>query len=48
MIPLQPALHRALGIVRRRDKPARPALQALLDALEGAAVKMRSPSVRAR
>lgn len=34
LIPLRPALHRKLGIVRRRDKPPRPALQAFMTALE--------------
>lgn len=34
VVALAPPLHRKLGIVRRRDKPPRPALQALLAALE--------------
>lgn len=33
LLRLSPPLHRTLGIVRRRDKPVRPALQALLAAL---------------
>jgi DNA-binding transcriptional LysR family regulator len=48
VIGLSPPLHRTLGIVRRRDKPVRPALQALLAAL---ARRRRAPSrriVRAR
>ena len=32
-IPLRPALHRRLGIIRRRDKPISPALQAVLGVL---------------
>ncbi len=41
LIPLRPALHRRIGIVRRRDRAPRPALLALLEALE-------SPAKRAR
>ncbi len=37
LIPLRPALHRRIGIVRRRDRAPRPALLALLEALESAA-----------
>ena len=32
-IPLRPTLHRRLGIIRRRDKPISPALQAVLGVL---------------
>jgi DNA-binding transcriptional LysR family regulator len=41
MIPLRPALHRRIGIVRRRDRAPRPALQALTTALEAAASRAR-------
>src|SRR5262249_41121380 len=34
LIPLRPALHRRIGIVRRRDRAPRPALLAVLTALE--------------
>jgi DNA-binding transcriptional LysR family regulator len=37
LIPLRPALHRRIGIVRRRERAPRPALLALLEALESAA-----------
>jgi len=32
-IPLRPALHRRLGVIRRRDKPISPALDAVLGVL---------------
>jgi DNA-binding transcriptional LysR family regulator len=41
LIPLRPALHRRIGIVRRRDRAPRPALQALVTALEAAANRAR-------
>jgi len=41
VIPLRPALHRRIGIVRRRDRAPRPALQALVAALEAAANRAR-------
>ena len=41
LIPLRPALYRKIGIIRRRDRAPRPALQALLDGLEGAAKRAR-------
>jgi len=41
LIPLRPALHRRIGIVRRRDRAPRPALQALVAALEAAANRAR-------
>ena len=41
LIPLRPALHRKIGIVRRRDRAPRPALLAFLTALEGAAKRAR-------
>src|SRR5215813_505007 len=41
LIPLRPALHRRIGIVRRRDRMPRPALQALVTALEAAANRAR-------
>jgi DNA-binding transcriptional LysR family regulator len=41
LIPLRPALHRRIGIVRRRDRAPRPALLALLEALESAAKRAR-------
>ncbi len=34
VIALRPSLHRKLGIIRRRDKPLRPALEALLATFE--------------
>jgi len=33
--PLRPRLHRGIGLVRRRDKPASPALDVVVGALEG-------------
>ena len=42
VIRLAPALDRELAVVRRRDKPPRPALQALLTALD----RMTTPSAR--
>ncbi len=42
LIPLRPALHRRIGIVRLRDRAPRPALQALLTALESAAKRARA------
>jgi hypothetical protein len=33
-IPLEPALQRRLGIVRRRDKPESPALEMVVSALQ--------------
>jgi len=41
MIPLRPALHRRIGIVRRRDRSPRPALLAFMTALESAAKRAR-------
>ena len=41
LIPLRPALHRRIGIIRRRDRAPRPALQALVTALEAAANRAR-------
>src|SRR5262245_4048363 len=41
LIPLRPALHRRIGVVRRRDRAPQPALQALLTALEAAANRAR-------
>jgi len=41
LIPLRPALHRKLGIVRRREGAPRPALQAFMTALEIAARRAR-------
>jgi len=40
---LSPALHRRLGIVRRRDKPANPALDAVLSVLVGGSKKAPGP-----
>ena len=34
VIPLRPALHRKIGLIRRRDRAPRPALQAFLAALD--------------
>ena len=39
--PLAPPLGRRLGIVRRRDRAASPALRAFLDGLEALAVRRR-------
>ncbi len=41
LIPLRPALHRKIGIIRRRDPTPRPALQAFMIALERAAKRAR-------
>jgi len=41
LIPLRPALHRRIGIVRRRDRWPRPALAAFLTELERAAKRAR-------
>lgn len=41
LIPLRPALHRKIGIIRRRDRAPRPALQAFMTALESAARRVR-------
>ncbi|HKQ61687.1 MAG TPA: LysR family transcriptional regulator [Candidatus Polarisedimenticolaceae bacterium] len=41
VIPLRPALHRKIGIIRRRDRAPRPALQAFMTALESAARRVR-------
>ena len=41
LIPLRPALHRKIGIVRRCDRAPRPALLAFLTALESAAKRAR-------
>jgi DNA-binding transcriptional LysR family regulator len=41
LIPLRPALHRKIGIIRRRDRAPRPALQAFMTALERAARRVR-------
>jgi DNA-binding transcriptional LysR family regulator len=41
LIPLRPALHRRIGIVRPRDRAPRPALLAVLEALESAARRAR-------
>jgi DNA-binding transcriptional LysR family regulator len=41
LIPLRPALHRKIGIIRRRDRAPRPALQAFMGALESAARRVR-------
>jgi DNA-binding transcriptional LysR family regulator len=41
LIPLRPALHRRIGIVRPRDRAPRPALVAVLTALETAAKRAR-------
>ena len=41
--PLAPPLGRRLGIVRRRDRAASPALRAFLDGLEALAVRRRGP-----
>src|SRR5215470_12423616 len=41
LIPLRPALHRRIGIVRSRDRAPRPALLALLTALETAGARAR-------
>ena len=48
LLRLSPPLHRTLGIVRRRDKPVRPALQALLAALAGRPRGRSERIVRAR
>jgi DNA-binding transcriptional LysR family regulator len=40
LIPLRPALHRRIGIVRRRERSPRPALLAFMTALESAAKRM--------
>ena len=45
LIPLRPALHRRIGIVRPRDRAPRPALLALLEALESAARARRYQSL---
>ena len=42
LIALRPALHRKIGIIRRRDRAPRPALQAFMTALESAARRVRS------
>jgi len=42
LIPLRPPLHRRIGIVRRRDRAPRPALLAVVTALESAAKRARS------
>ena len=44
LIPLRPALHRRIGIVRPRDRAPRPALLALTTALESAAKRARGGS----
>jgi len=41
LIPLRPALHRRIGIVRRRERLPRPALLAFMTALESAAKRVR-------
>jgi DNA-binding transcriptional LysR family regulator len=41
LIPLRPALHRTIGIVRRRERSPRPALLAFMTALESAAQRVR-------
>jgi DNA-binding transcriptional LysR family regulator len=41
LIPLRPALHRRIGIVRRRDRSPRPALLAFMTVLESAAKRVR-------
>jgi DNA-binding transcriptional LysR family regulator len=41
LIPLRPALHRRIGVVRRRDRAPRPALQAFMTALERGAKRTR-------
>jgi DNA-binding transcriptional LysR family regulator len=41
LIPLRPALHRRIGIVRRRERSPRPALLAFMTALESAAKRVR-------
>lgn len=41
LIPLRPALHRKIGIIRRRDRAPRPALQAFMIELERAAKRAR-------
>jgi DNA-binding transcriptional LysR family regulator len=41
LIPLRPALHRRIGIVRRRERSPRPALLAFVTALESAAKRVR-------
>ena len=41
LIPLRPALHRRIGIVRRRERSPRPALLAFMTALESAATRVR-------
>lgn len=41
LIPLRPALHRRIGIVRRRERSPRPALLAFMTALESAAQRVR-------
>jgi DNA-binding transcriptional LysR family regulator len=42
LIPLRPALHRKIGIIRRRDGAPRPALQAFMTALESAARRVHT------
>src|SRR5262249_54760582 len=44
LIPLRPALHRRIGIVRPRDRAPRPALLALTTPLESAAKHARGGS----
>jgi DNA-binding transcriptional LysR family regulator len=41
LIPLRPALHRRIGVIRRRDRAPRPALQAFMTALERGAKRTR-------
>lgn len=41
LIPLRPALHRRIGIIRRRERSPRPALLAFMTALESAAKRVR-------
>jgi DNA-binding transcriptional LysR family regulator len=41
LIPLRPALHRRIGIVRRRERSPRPALLAFMTELESAAKRVR-------
>ena len=41
LIPLRPALHRRIGVVRRRERSPRPALLAFMTALESAAKRVR-------
>ena len=42
LIPLRPALDRKIGIIRRRDRAPRPALQAFMTALESAVRRVRT------